>query len=113
VSSNYFDVMGVKPMALFGGVLGWALAYPGVDVIRAAIPLGPYPINYALAPDSYVLNQNPKDQVMNVCCPDKDAAKADRLAMNGVSHAAGGAESNEKTDGGKEQPFTAGIFKAP
>jgi hypothetical protein len=55
VSSNYFDVMGVKPMALFGGVLGWALAYPGVDVIRAAIPLGPYPINYALAPDSYVL----------------------------------------------------------
>ena len=33
--------------------------------------------------------------------------------MNGVSHAAGGAESNEKTDGGKEQPFTTGILKVP
>ncbi|HZS06445.1 MAG TPA: ABC transporter permease, partial [Blastocatellia bacterium] len=39
-----------------GGVLGWALAYRGVDVIRATIPPGPCPVNYDhLAPDGYVL----------------------------------------------------------
>src|SRR5262249_25514249 len=43
-------------LALLGGVLGWALAYRGVDVIRAIMPPGPFPVNYDhLAPDGYDL----------------------------------------------------------
>ncbi|MEW6736165.1 MAG: ABC transporter permease, partial [Acidobacteriota bacterium] len=42
-------------LALLGGVLGWALAYRGVDVIRATFPPVPYPISFDFVPDGYVL----------------------------------------------------------
>lgn len=42
-------------LAGLGGALGWALAYPGTEVIKAAFPRVPYPINFDYAPDGYVL----------------------------------------------------------
>lgn len=42
-------------LALLGGVLGWAFAYRGADVIRATFPPVPYPISFDFAPDGYVL----------------------------------------------------------
>jgi macrolide transport system ATP-binding/permease protein len=42
-------------LALLGGVLGWALAYWGADVIRASFPPVPYPVSFDFAPDGYVL----------------------------------------------------------
>jgi predicted permease len=42
-------------LALLGGVLGWALAHLGADVIHAAFPPVPYPVSFDFAPDGYVL----------------------------------------------------------
>jgi predicted permease len=42
-------------LAGLGGALGWALAYRGVDVIRATFPPVPYPVSFDFAPDGYVL----------------------------------------------------------
>ena len=42
-------------LALLGGVLGWALAYAGADVVRVSFPPVPYPISLDFAPDGYVL----------------------------------------------------------
>jgi len=42
-------------LALLGGVLGWALAYLGADMIHAAFPPVPYPVSFDFAPDGYVL----------------------------------------------------------
>ncbi|MGH9755457.1 MAG: ABC transporter permease [Blastocatellia bacterium] len=42
-------------LAGLGGVLGWAFAYRGVEVIRATFPPVPYPNSVDLAPDGYVL----------------------------------------------------------
>ncbi|HZE71519.1 MAG TPA: ABC transporter permease [Pyrinomonadaceae bacterium] len=42
-------------LALLGGVLGWALAYWGTDVIQKSFPPVPYPITLDFAPDAYVL----------------------------------------------------------
>jgi predicted permease len=42
-------------LALMGGVLGWALAYWGSDMIRASFPPVPYPIVFDVSPDRYVL----------------------------------------------------------
>lgn len=42
-------------LAGLGGVLGWAFAYRGVDVIRATFPPVPYPMSFDFAPDGYVL----------------------------------------------------------
>src|SRR6185369_9093529 len=39
-----------------GGVLGWAFAYRGVDVIWALVPPQfPYPVSFDFTPDGYVL----------------------------------------------------------
>ncbi|HEX8176927.1 MAG TPA: ABC transporter permease [Pyrinomonadaceae bacterium] len=42
-------------LALLGGLLGWALAYWGADVIRVSFPPVPFPIALDFTPDSYVL----------------------------------------------------------
>jgi predicted permease len=42
-------------LAGLGAVPGWALAYWGVDVIRATFPPVPYPVGFDFAPDGYVL----------------------------------------------------------
>jgi predicted permease len=42
-------------LAGLGGVLGWALAYWGADLMRASFPPVPYPISFDFAPDVYVL----------------------------------------------------------
>lgn len=42
-------------LALIGGLLGWALAYWGTDLIRASFPPVPYPISFDFSPDIYVL----------------------------------------------------------
>ena len=43
-------------LAGLGGVLGWALAYRGVDVIWAAVPRSfPYPVSFDFTPDGAVL----------------------------------------------------------
>jgi predicted permease len=42
-------------LAGLGGVLGWALAYWGADLMRASFPPVPYPISFDFAPDGYVL----------------------------------------------------------
>jgi predicted permease len=42
-------------LALMGGVLGWALAYWGSDMIRTSFPPVPYPIVFDVSPDRYVL----------------------------------------------------------
>ena len=42
-------------LALVGGLLGWALAYLGAGWAQASFPPVPYPANFDLAPDGYVL----------------------------------------------------------
>lgn len=42
-------------LACLGGALGWLLAWPGANAIRAAFPPVPYPISFDFAPDGYVL----------------------------------------------------------
>jgi macrolide transport system ATP-binding/permease protein len=42
-------------LAFLGGVLGWAFAYRGADVIRTTFPRVPYPISFDFVPDAYVL----------------------------------------------------------
>jgi putative ABC transport system permease protein len=42
-------------LALLGGVLGWALAYWGADMMRTSFPPVPYPVSLDFAPDIYVL----------------------------------------------------------
>ncbi|HVG35448.1 MAG TPA: ABC transporter permease [Pyrinomonadaceae bacterium] len=42
-------------LGLLGGVLGWALAYWGADMIRASFPPVPYPVSFDFSPDGYVL----------------------------------------------------------
>ena len=42
-------------LALVGGLLGWAFAYAGAGWAQASFPPVPYPANFDLAPDGYVL----------------------------------------------------------
>jgi predicted permease len=42
-------------LSLLGGLLGWAIAYEGVAVIRASFPPNPYPAVIDFTPDGYVL----------------------------------------------------------
>ncbi|HJQ32445.1 MAG TPA: ABC transporter permease [Pyrinomonadaceae bacterium] len=42
-------------LALLGGLLGWAFAYAGRDLVWASFPPVPYPISLDFAPDGYVL----------------------------------------------------------
>ena len=42
-------------LSLLGGVLGWALAYWGSGIIRTSFPPVPYPIEFDVSPDRYVL----------------------------------------------------------
>src|SRR5215207_304134 len=42
-------------VALVGGLLGWAFAYAGAGWAQASFPPVPYPANFDLAPDGYVL----------------------------------------------------------
>ncbi|MBV8859218.1 MAG: ABC transporter permease [Acidobacteria bacterium] len=42
-------------LALVGGLLGWAFAYAGAGWAQASFPPVPYPANFDLAPDAYVL----------------------------------------------------------
>jgi len=42
-------------LSLLGGLLGWALAYWGSGIIRTSFPPVPYPIEFDVSPDRYVL----------------------------------------------------------
>jgi predicted permease len=42
-------------LALLGGALGWAFAYLGAGWAQASFPPVPYPANFDVAPDAYVL----------------------------------------------------------
>jgi len=42
-------------LSLAGGLLGWAFAYMGAGWAQASFPPVPYPANFDLAPDAYVL----------------------------------------------------------
>jgi predicted permease len=42
-------------LSLVGGLLGWAFAYLGAGWAQASFPPVPYPANFDLAPDGYVL----------------------------------------------------------
>jgi predicted permease len=42
-------------LSLAGGLLGWAFAYAGAGWAQASFPPVPYPANFDLAPDGYVL----------------------------------------------------------